>query len=573
MFTTEKSNPMKPQASPFQARWSKPAAVFTALLMGSLPALCAPAPINRPLSNPDASKEAQNVYRYMCGIYGKAILAAQQESTWVNNNPDDEMEYISKTTGGKLPAIRGLDYMAYNGVTERAIAWWQKGGIPTICWHWGAPTKGTGYEASKLTISLDEALTPGTALNKAMMADLDRTAKELVKLRDAHVPVLWRPFHENNGGWFWWGKGGAENFKKLWKLEYNYYTQTYKLNNLIWVFGYCGKPDATWYPGDAYVDIAGADTYGKGTQHAMYETVLGIVGTNIPICYHECGTIPDPDALVADSTPWSYFMTWHTSYIKQQNTPESLKKIYNHPYVITLDKLPNLKDTGPIPAAATVPSVPSVLSVPSTPAPATGDNAYTPPFDAAKAGLSPLFDGKTLNGWVGNPECWKVVDGAIVGVKGDQNLMTVGDYDNFRIILCTRQVNKPDNHQGVGFWGQRLPEGKYGYGGCLDIMPPMNWMWDYTRSSAQVGKFTLTKDLGFKRSDWNQAEILVNLPKASVRMAVNGIEAVNYTDSDPARWKKGPIGLQAHSGNLDVRYKDIYIEVAPKEDRLITVKQ
>ena len=103
------------------------------------------------------------------------------------------------------------------------------------------------------------------------------------------------------------------------------------------------------------------------------------------------------------------------------------------------------------------------------------DNPYTPPFDAAKAGLTPLFDGKTLNGWVGDPECWKVVDGAIVGVKGNQNIMTVGDYDDFRIILSTRQVKEPDNHQGVGFWGEHMPAGKYGYGNCVDVMPPMNW--------------------------------------------------------------------------------------------------
>ena len=50
--------------------------------------------------------------------------------------------------------------------------------------------------------------------------------------------------------------------------------------------------------------------------------------------------------------------------------------------------------------------------------------------------------------------------------------------------------------------------------------------------------------MGVKRSQWTQAEILVNLSKASVRMAVNGIEVVNYTDSDPSRWKKGPSGCR-----------------------------
>ena len=113
------------------------------------------------------------------------------------------------------------------------------------------------------------------------------------------------------------------------------------------------------------------------------------------------------------------------------------------------------------------------------------DKPYVPPFDAAAAGLTPLFDGKTLKGWVGDPQCWKVVDGAIVGVKGNQNLMTEGDYDNFRLIVSTRQVSEPSNHQGIGFWGEHMPAGKYGYGNCLDVMPPMNWMWDYTRGKAR----------------------------------------------------------------------------------------
>jgi len=305
----------------------------------------------KPLSNPEASPEAKTVYRYLGRMYGRAILSGQQESTWVRGNPEDEMEYI-RAVSGKLPAIRGLDYIAYNGVTERAAAWWARGGIPSICWHWGAPTRGTGYEASKRTIDLEEALTPGTALHQAMMADLDRTAAELAQLRDAGVPVLWRPFHEHNGGWFWWGKGGAERFKRLWVLMYTHYTQTHRLNNLIWVFGYASKPDADWYPGDAYVDIAGADAYSPGTQHSMFESLAGIVGPEIPLCYHECGPMPDPDALVADGTPWAWFLTWHTKHLKQQNTAEQVRKVYTHPYVVTLDELPDLKTPGAGPGRA-----------------------------------------------------------------------------------------------------------------------------------------------------------------------------------------------------------------------------
>ena len=238
---------------------------------------------------------------------------------------------------------------------------------------------------------------------------------------------------------------------------------------------------------------------------------------------------------------------------------QAVEKYLMTKYAIKTDAAPN--------TAATAPAVKTDAAM----------NTFVPPFDAAAAGLTPLFDGKTLNGWVGDPECWKVIDGAIVGVKGNQNLMTVGDYDDFRIIVSTRQVKEPSNHQGVGFWGEHMPEGKYGYGGCVDVMPPMNWTWDYTINKGAPGKLTISRDLdnemGIKRSDWSQAEILVNRAKGTIRMAVNGVEMLYYTDNDPSRLKKGPIGLQAHAGNQDVRYKDIYIEVAPKEDRLITLKK
>jgi Domain of Unknown Function (DUF1080) len=208
--------------------------------------------------------------------------------------------------------------------------------------------------------------------------------------------------------------------------------------------------------------------------------------------------------------------------------------------------------------------------------PAVNVPAYHPPFDAAAAGLTPLFDGRTLAGWVGDPEGWKVVDGAIVGVKGGQNLMTEGNYDDFRLIVSTIQVDSPTNHQGIGFWGEPMPPGKYGYGGCLDIMPPMNWTWDYTINRGAPGDLSLSRDLdkelGLKRSEWTQAEILVKRAKGTIRMAVNGIEVLSYTDRNPERFKRGPIGLQAHGGNHDVRYKDIFIEVAPKNDQLITIK-
>lgn len=292
------------------------------------------------LKNPKATKEARLLFNYIRSVYGNHILSGQQESTWVTT-ADDELNYIKDATG-KHPAIRGLDYINddFDGVTERAIQWWKKGGIVSICWHWGIPPEGLGYESSKETIDMEEALKEGTALHQGMLAQMDRVAEELRKLQDAGVPVLWRPLHEFDGAWFWWGKGGPEKFIQLWQLMYDRYTKVHGLNNLIWVLGYSGEMKDGWYPGDEYVDIAGADTYSEGTQIEMYNKMLEIAGTEMPIAYHENGPLPNPDDMINDGARWVWFLTWHTIHIKEQNTAAYLNQVYNHEYVITLDELP-----------------------------------------------------------------------------------------------------------------------------------------------------------------------------------------------------------------------------------------
>ena len=173
---------------------------------------------------------------------------------------------------------------------------------------------------------------------------MDKGAKALKELKDAGVPVIWRPFHEFDGGWFWWGKGGAENFKKLWKMMYEKYTNEWELDNLIWALGFTASVPAEWYPGDEYVDIVGADTYVENDSSliGMYNKVIDVVGTDVPVILHENGTIPNPEALESDGAYWGSFMTWHTEWITDAkwNTKESINAVFNSDYVITLDELP-----------------------------------------------------------------------------------------------------------------------------------------------------------------------------------------------------------------------------------------
>lgn len=301
------------------------------------------------LSNANADETTKKVYAYICDTYENGIISAQQESTWVGGT-EYEMDYIYDATG-KLPAMRGLDFMNddFDGVVERAADWWKKGGLVTICWHCGPKFDGNYDNCKNDEIAdWDAVLTDGTPENKEFVKNMDNAGKALQRLQEQGVPVLWRPFHEFDGAWFWWGKGEEENFKKLWIMMYDHFTNDLGLNNLIWVLGYShngtdykGKPPK-WYPGDEYCDIVGADSYEvdeNGAENRLYKIVRKITKGKKPLILHECGLIPTVEEL--KEVQWCSFMTWHSEWMIDKNTKEHLNEIYNSDYVITLDELPS----------------------------------------------------------------------------------------------------------------------------------------------------------------------------------------------------------------------------------------
>lgn len=300
-------------------------------------AACEKESIKPILSNVNADEKTQKVYEYLCDNFGEKMLSAQQESTWMGS-ADYEMDIIEEATG-KLPAIRGLDFMNgdFRGVVERAKEWDSKGGLVTICWHTGI--NGKGYnESLGDKPNFDALLTEGTPEYNEMIKNWDKAAVALCELRDAGIPVLWRPFHEFDGGWFWWGKKGGDNFIKLWKMMYDRYTNEFGLTNLIWVLGYSGEVKSGWYPGDEYCDIIGSDTYDNSTNAKAWKKLTQL-NTGKPMAFHECGNVPSVDKFIADEDLWLWFMVWHTDYISNQDK-DNLREVYNSESVITLDELP-----------------------------------------------------------------------------------------------------------------------------------------------------------------------------------------------------------------------------------------
>ena len=322
--------------------------------------------VSAKLSNENATDNAKRLMSYLCDSYGKYTISGQYCDTGMNGW-ENLMIY---NNCGKYPAILGLDmgYYSQTGVdhdvtistTEQAIAYWEKGGIVTICWHWLAPEKyitGTWYSAfrpEETNINLTKIMNGGDEEGlQLLMQDIDNIAQELLKMQEAGVPILWRPLHEASGGWFWWGAEGAETYKQLYILLYETLTNDYGLNNLIWVWN---GQDAAWYPGDEYVDIVGMDIYaGEHVYTSQANSFLqthSFADSNKMVVLSENGTMIDPELSVRDRAMWGFFCVWsgefvmndnvRKTYSEQYTDVEMLKKVYNSEYVITRDELPDL---------------------------------------------------------------------------------------------------------------------------------------------------------------------------------------------------------------------------------------
>lgn len=171
------------------------------------------------------------------------------------------------------------------------------------------PNKDYAFYKADTEFDATNATVERTWENKVFTEDLKNAAAYLKLLRDADIPVLWRPFHEAAGGWFWWGKDAA-SFKSLWIAMFNYF-KTEGLDNLIWVWTTEGN-DADWYPGDQYVDIVGRDVYNKETADCVseYTSIAENYGNKI-VSLSECGTVGLISEQWASGARWSWFMPWY----------------------------------------------------------------------------------------------------------------------------------------------------------------------------------------------------------------------------------------------------------------------
>lgn len=208
------------------------------------------------------------------------------------------------------------------------------------------PNKDYAFYKADTEFDATNATVEGTWENKVFTEDLKNAAAYLKLLRDADIPVLWRPFHEAAGGWFWWGKDAA-SFKSLWIAMFNYF-KTEGLDNLIWVWTTEGN-DADWYPGDQYVDIVGRDVYNKETADCVseYTSIAENYGNKI-VSLSECGTVGLISEQWASGARWSWFMPWYDG-TNEDGSPVVhadeawWKDAMNQEFVVSRDELPSME--------------------------------------------------------------------------------------------------------------------------------------------------------------------------------------------------------------------------------------
>jgi mannan endo-1,4-beta-mannosidase len=305
---------------------------------------------------PDALPEAVKLLEYLYSISGKYTLAGQH---CVPLEGSLNLPALEKQLG-KYPAVFGQDFGfsapgTWDGINYRqqivdeAIRRYNEGFIITIMWHAVRPIEDEPVEfresiQGELTVEeWNDLITPGTLINEHWKSQVDVIAFFLKQLSNAKVPVLWRPYHEMNGDWFWWGQKEGENgYRKLYRMLYDRLVNYHHIKNLIWVFNGNEmrekvKSYKLFYPGDDVVDILATDVYSQQYYQHDYEELLEIAGER-PIALGEVG-LPPPVELLQKQPRWTWFMKWN-GYISWRDNWAEIKKTYESEEVITWDELP-----------------------------------------------------------------------------------------------------------------------------------------------------------------------------------------------------------------------------------------
>jgi len=235
-------------------------------------------------ANPAATRETVHLFRNLKKLAGKGFMFGHQDDLAYGVNWRYEAGNSDiKTVTGDYPAVYGwdlggiemgqennLDGIPFKKMKQFIRDGYARGAVITLSWHARSPS-GAEKGAWDTTHGTVASILPGGANHALYKTWLDKIAVFIAALKGSKgesIPVLFRPFHEHSGNWFWWCRNACTDFeyKTLWRFTVYYLQNEKKLNNLLWVYNTSDNVKTSGeflarYPGDDMVDMLSFDAY------------------------------------------------------------------------------------------------------------------------------------------------------------------------------------------------------------------------------------------------------------------------------------------------------------------------
>ncbi len=246
-----------------------------------------------------STKETKALYANLKMLSEKHILFGHQHATQYGHGwyGDDNKSDVKSITGSH-PGVIGVDFSGLYGSSEEVVEKqklslikyiseaYNRGGVITAAWHFNNPVSKTNfYWNDSNAVAAVKNIVPGGSHHqkyKSIIKNIAAVAKATKGADGKLVPIIFRPFHEFDGDWFWWGAKHCtiDEFKTLWQFTVTYLKDSLKVHNFIYAF----SPDNKFlteqkylerYPGNDFVDLVGVDNYGDFGRDGRYDLDAG----------------------------------------------------------------------------------------------------------------------------------------------------------------------------------------------------------------------------------------------------------------------------------------------------------
>ncbi|MFY9153384.1 MAG: glycosyl hydrolase [Prolixibacteraceae bacterium] len=277
-------------------------------------------------SDKKATPEAVNLYQKMLTLQHKGLMFGHQDAmaygtSWYAEDGRSDVKDVC----GDYPAIIGwelghlelgdpysLDSVFFENIRRGILDADKMGGINTISWHFrNVLTGGSAWDVSSKKVVA--SMLPGGDKHEIYLRYLDKLADFMLSLKSDHdkfIPILFRPFHEHTGSWFWWGKDlcSADEYKSLWRFTVNYLRETKNIHHLLYSYSTdrfnTESEYLERYPGDDLIDLVGFDLYDRG---ADYPATLGNCAklvSKIASIKGKIGAVTEAGGSISKYTEW-----------------------------------------------------------------------------------------------------------------------------------------------------------------------------------------------------------------------------------------------------------------------------